>query len=330
MGAAVKKQNAAGGGRWVAWPPLGGAATLASSSSHGAPAHSATAVSDGSARAAGISLLVPGKSPAKHGRRGSAIGIGTIEEALIIPNKSPVRRKSSPFGARRSSAIGIENIQEGPEIREGSLSLHKAAESERTFPEPRSDHSSQSSPEMPTAKVVVSVGSKVNNNNNGGGGGGGGGGVGGVVVPHLSRSSSNASSFTSVAEEHEEGLDEYDTGLEERDVVVAPRHRGSRRRRRLGESLSSAGTPHKRDSFTYSTWLDDSATACVAAPGAATSPASACLAVSGDTTKPNGKVKGHAVMNHVIESRSHWQREHKRGQLLTPSEEEELKFEPCL
>ncbi|XP_061423945.1 rap1 GTPase-activating protein 1-like [Lethenteron reissneri] len=150
MGAAVKKQNAAGGAGGGVAPP-GGAATLASSSSHGAPLISHS-VSDGSARAAGISLLVPGKSPAKHGRRGSAIGIGTIEEALIIPNKSPVRRKSSPFGARRSSAIGIENIQEGPEIREGSLSLHKAAESERTFPEPRSDHSSQSSPEMPTAK----------------------------------------------------------------------------------------------------------------------------------------------------------------------------------
>ncbi|XP_078467398.1 LOW QUALITY PROTEIN: rap1 GTPase-activating protein 1 [Lampetra planeri] len=343
MGAAVKKQNAAGGAGGGVAPLGGGAATLASSSSHGAPLISHS-VSDGSARAAGISLLVPGKSPAKHGRRGSAIGIGTIEEALIIPNKSPVRRKSSPFGARRSSAIGIENIQEGPEIREGSLSLHKAAESERTFPEPRSDHSSQSSPEMPTAKVVVSVGSKVNNNNNGG-----------VVVPHLSRSSSNASSFTSVAEEHEEGLDEYDTGLEERDVVSRHATAGAGGGDGSGwpsipgggdddgskaadgerdvppqESLSSAGTPHKRDSFTYSTWLDDSATACVAAPGAATSPASACLAVSGDTSKPNGKVKGHAVMNHVIESRSHWQREHKRGQLLTPSEEEELKFEPCL
>uniref|UniRef100_A0A8C1HCJ1 RAP1 GTPase activating protein b n=1 Tax=Cyprinus carpio carpio TaxID=630221 RepID=A0A8C1HCJ1_CYPCA len=56
----------------------------------------------------------------------------------------------------------------------------------------------------------------------------------------LSRSSSNASSFTSVVEENEqehEATEDYDTGL---------------------ESLSSAGTPHKRDSFTYSSvWLED-------------------------------------------------------------------------
>ncbi|XP_032823953.2 rap1 GTPase-activating protein 1 isoform X4 [Petromyzon marinus] len=335
MGAAVKKQTAAGGGGGGV-ATAGGSATLASSS-HGAPLISHS-VSDSSARAAGISLLVPGKSPAKHGRRGSAIGIGTIEEALIIPSKSPVRRKSSPFGARRSSAIGIENIQEGPEIREGSLGSHKAAESDRTFPEPRSDHSSQSSPEMPTAKVVVSVGSKGNNNNGGG-----------ATALHLSRSSSNASSFTSVAEEHEEGLDEYDTGLEERDGASCHAGGGTGSwcpspgdgsyaadddRDVPQESLSSAGTPHKRDSFTCSTWLDDSMAVASSggggAPGAAASPASACLAVSGDTSKPNGKVKGHPVMNHLIESRSQWQRELKRGQLLTPSEEEELKFEPCL
>lgn len=54
----------------------------------------------------------------------------------------------------------------------------------------------------------------------------------------LSRSSSNASSFASVVEENEtEAMEDYDTGM---------------------ESLSSAGTPHKRDSLTYSTWLEDS------------------------------------------------------------------------
>lgn len=31
------------------------------------------------------SLLVPGKTPSKYGRRGSAIGIGTIEEVDIYP-----------------------------------------------------------------------------------------------------------------------------------------------------------------------------------------------------------------------------------------------------
>lgn len=55
----------------------------------------------------------------------------------------------------------------------------------------------------------------------------------------LSRSSSNASSFASVVEENEtEATEDYDTGM---------------------ESLSSAGTPHKRDSLNYSTWLEDSA-----------------------------------------------------------------------
>uniref|UniRef100_A0A8C2K6K8 RAP1 GTPase activating protein n=1 Tax=Cyprinus carpio TaxID=7962 RepID=A0A8C2K6K8_CYPCA len=66
----------------------------------------------------------------------------------------------------------------------------------------------------------------------------------------LSRSSSNASSFTSVVEENEqehEVTEDYDTGL---------------------ESLSSAGTPHKRDSFTYSSvWLEDgSGTASQSSP----------------------------------------------------------------
>uniref|UniRef100_A0A8C9R7Z6 RAP1 GTPase activating protein n=1 Tax=Scleropages formosus TaxID=113540 RepID=A0A8C9R7Z6_SCLFO len=85
--------------------------------------------------------------------------------SLIIPGKSPTRKKSGPFSSRRSSAIGIENIQEAEE------------------------------------------GSKV--------------------------------SFASVVEENEqEAVEEYDTGL---------------------ESLSSAGTPHKRDSFVYSSWVEDSA-----------------------------------------------------------------------
>ncbi|MGH0173587.1 UNVERIFIED_CONTAM: hypothetical protein FKN15_066008 [Acipenser sinensis] len=61
----------------------------------------------------------------------------------------------------------------------------------------------------------------------------------------LSRSSSNASSFASVVEENEV-LEEYDTGM---------------------ESLSSAGTPHKRDSFTYSPWLEDSVSSASAASG---------------------------------------------------------------
>lgn len=38
-------------------------------------------------------------------------------QSLIVPGKSPTRKKSGPFGSRRSSAIGIENIQEVQEKR---------------------------------------------------------------------------------------------------------------------------------------------------------------------------------------------------------------------
>ncbi|XP_078281661.1 rap1 GTPase-activating protein 1-like isoform X5 [Rhinoraja longicauda] len=166
------------------------------------------------------SLLVPGKSPSKHGRRGSAIGIGTIEELLIIPGKSPTRKKSGPFSSRRSSAIGIENIQEVAERRESMSSTQKTPDSGHISQEPKSDNSStQSSPEMPTTKNRVIINQKAPSEG----------------VQDLSRSSSNASSFTSVVEENE-ALEDYDTGM---------------------DSLSSNAS-HKRDSFTYSTWLDDS------------------------------------------------------------------------
>ncbi|KAG7472201.1 hypothetical protein MATL_G00106390 [Megalops atlanticus] len=173
----------------------------------------------------GISLLVPGKSPSKYGRHGSAIGIGTIEESLIIPGKSPTRKKSGPFSSRRSSAIGIENIQEVQErSRECSPSTQKTPDSGHASQDPKSENSSnQSSPEVPTTKNSSAMCCRA------------------PSIPEgndLSRSSSNASSFASVVEENEtEATEEYDTGM---------------------ESLSSAGTPHKRDSFTYSTWLEDS------------------------------------------------------------------------
>ncbi|XP_059396413.1 rap1 GTPase-activating protein 1-like isoform X10 [Carassius carassius] len=203
------------------------------------------------------SLLVPGKSPSKYGRRGSAIGIGTIEESLIIPGKSPTRKKSGPFSSRRSSAIGIENIQEVQEkriaallsedrtvlclslpsvtlkngrlvvdpsnSRECSPSTQKTPDSGHASQEPKSENSSnQSSPEVLITKNSSSMYCRA------------------PSIPEardLSRSSSNASSFASVVEENEtEATEDYDTGM---------------------ESLSSADTPHKRDSFTYSTWLED-------------------------------------------------------------------------
>ncbi|KAK5912082.1 hypothetical protein CesoFtcFv8_001988 [Champsocephalus esox] len=173
----------------------------------------------------GISLLVPGKSPSKYGRRGSAIGIGTIEESLIIPGKSPTRKKSGPFSSRRSSAIGIENIQEVQErSREVSPSTQRTTEGIHFFLENRSDNSSNhSSPEFPTTRNSLAMCCRA------------------PSIPEaqdLSRSSSNASSFASVVEEHE-AEEEYDTGLESASCV----------------------TPLKGESFRYSSMEDSSCSA---------------------------------------------------------------------
>ncbi|XP_034066869.1 rap1 GTPase-activating protein 1 isoform X14 [Gymnodraco acuticeps] len=159
---------------------------------------------------------------------GGAGGGGFFEsfKSLIIPGKSPTRKKSGPFSSRRSSAIGIENIQEVHEKREISLNTQKTPDSGHVSQDPKSDNSSnQSSPEALTSTKNSSLL---------------GGRAQSIPEGHdLSRSSSNASSFASVVEENEtEATEDYDTGM---------------------ESLSSAGTPHKRDSLNYSTWLEDSA-----------------------------------------------------------------------
>ncbi|XP_076598418.1 rap1 GTPase-activating protein 1 isoform X6 [Chaetodon auriga] len=169
------------------------------------------------------SLLVPGKSPSKYGRRGSAIGIGTIEESLIIPGKSPTRKKSGPFSSRRSSAIGIENIQEVQErSREVSPSTQRTPDSSHFSQENKSDNSSNhSSPEFPATKNSLAMCCRA------------------ASIPEaqdLSRSSSNASSFASVVEEHE-AEEDYDTGL---------------------ESVSCV-TPLKRESFVYNSAVEESA-----------------------------------------------------------------------
>uniref|UniRef100_A0A8C1C167 RAP1 GTPase activating protein b n=1 Tax=Cyprinus carpio carpio TaxID=630221 RepID=A0A8C1C167_CYPCA len=163
---------------------------------------------------------------------GEQMGLSTsdrpISISLSIPGKSPTRKKSGPFSSRRSSAIGIENIQEVQErsSREVSPSPQRTSDGGHTTQDFRLDNSSsQSSPEMQITKIGSALCCRA------------------PSIPEsqdLSRSSSNASSFTSVVEENEqehEATEDYDTGL---------------------ESLSSAGTPHKRDSFTYSSvWLED-------------------------------------------------------------------------
>ncbi|KAK5872065.1 hypothetical protein PBY51_012798 [Eleginops maclovinus] len=135
--------------------------------------------------------------------------------SLIIPGKSPTRKKSGPFSSRRSSAIGIENIQEVQErSREVSPSTQRTPEGSHFSLENRSDNSSNhSSPEFPTTRNSLAMCCRA------------------PSIPEaqdLSRSSSNASSFASVVEEHE-AEDEYDTGLESASCV----------------------TPLKGESFTY-------------------------------------------------------------------------------
>ncbi|KAM6172984.1 rap1 GTPase-activating protein 1 isoform 2-T2 [Erethizon dorsatum] len=182
--------------------------------------------------------------------------------SLIVPGKSPTRKKSGPFGSRRSSAIGIENIQEVQEKRESPPAGQKTPDSGHVSQEPKSENSStQSSPEMPTAKNRAETAAQR-----------------AEVLKDFSRSSSSASSFASVVEETE-GVDGEDTGL---------------------ESVSSSGTPHKRDSFLYSTWLEDSVstTSGGSSPGLSRSPHPDAGKV-GDPACPEIKIQLEASEPHT-------------------------------
>ncbi|XP_078105214.1 rap1 GTPase-activating protein 1 isoform X3 [Sander vitreus] len=160
----------------------------------------------------------------ENGAAGGGGGFFESFKSLIIPGKSPTRKKSGPFSSRRSSAIGIENIQEVQErSREVSPSTQRTPEGSLFS---QSDNSSNhSSPEFPATKNSLAMCCRA------------------ASIPEaqdLSRSSSNASSFASVVEEHEnehEAEDEYDTGQ---------------------ESVSCV-TPLKGDSFVYSSAVEDSA-----------------------------------------------------------------------
>ncbi|XP_034732112.1 rap1 GTPase-activating protein 1-like isoform X14 [Etheostoma cragini] len=226
----------------------------------------------------GISLLVPGKSPSKYGRRGSAIGIGTVEESLIVPGKSPTRKKSGPFSSRRSSAIGIENIQEVHEkSRENSPYTQKTPDSGHVSQDPKSDNSSnQSSPEVLTTKNSSYLAGRAPS----------------IPEAHdLSRSSSNASSFASVVEENEtEATEDYDTGM---------------------ESLSSAGTPHKRDSFPYNTWLEDNiSSTCTSSHGSSPGETGPGKPERGKGTDVRIKLErphDHQSSSHSHKSQCHWE-----------------------
>ncbi|XP_054641316.1 rap1 GTPase-activating protein 1 isoform X9 [Dunckerocampus dactyliophorus] len=143
------------------------------------------------------------------GSGGGGGGFFESFKSLIIPGKSPTRKKSGPFSSRRSSAIGIENIQEVQErSHEVSPCTHRTSDSGLLAQENKSDNSSShSSPEFPAAKNSLVMCCRA------------------PSIPEaqdLSRSSSNASSFASVVEEHE-AEEEYDTGLESVSAMT-PRH----------------------------------------------------------------------------------------------------------
>ncbi|XP_070615487.1 rap1 GTPase-activating protein 1 [Erythrolamprus reginae] len=156
-----------------------------------------------------------GQDGERRGRQQQLLRI--VFKSLIVPGKSPTRKKSGPFGSRRSSAIGIENIQEVQEKRESPTDSAKTPDGSHASQEPRSDTSSnQSSPEMPTTKNRTDpVMAKPE------------------AGHESSRSSSSASSFGSMVEDAEGCRDDT--------------------------SRESHAHSHKRDSFMYSTWLDDSA-----------------------------------------------------------------------
>ncbi|XP_051280647.1 rap1 GTPase-activating protein 1 isoform X3 [Dicentrarchus labrax] len=214
--------------------------------------------------------------------------------SLIIPGKSPTRKKSGPFSSRRSSAIGIENIQEVQEkSRENSPNTQKTPDSGHVSQDPKSDNSSnQSSPEvLTTTKNSSYLGGRA------------------PSIPEgqdLSRSSSNASSFASVVEENEtEATEDYDTGM---------------------ESLSSAGTPHKRDSFTYNTWMEDSiSSTSTTSRGNSPGPGKPERGKGTDIRIKLERPHDHQSSSHSHKSQSLWEMRQVQAFAMTNDEKEEEK-----
>ncbi|XP_061759135.1 rap1 GTPase-activating protein 1 isoform X11 [Nerophis ophidion] len=225
---------------------------------------------------------------------GSGGGGGFFEsfKSLIIPGKSPTRKKSGPFSSRRSSAIGIENIQEVQEkSRENSPSTQKTPDSGHVSQDQKSDNSSnQSSPEaLTTAKNSSYLCGRAPS----------------IPEGHdLSRSSSNASSFASVVEENEtEAAEDYDTGM---------------------ESLSSAGTPHKRDSLTYSTWLEDSiSSTSTNSRGSSPGPGKSERGKGTDIRIKLERPHDHQSSSHSHKSQSLWEMRQVQGLAMTNANNEE-------
>nr|XP_046221681.1 rap1 GTPase-activating protein 1-like isoform X12 [Oncorhynchus gorbuscha] len=215
-------------------------------------------------------------------------------KSLIIPGKSPTRKKSGPFSSRRSSAIGIENIQEVHEkiSRECLPGTQKTPDSGHATQDPKSENSSnQSSPEVLTTKNMFAL---CNNR------------AQSIPEGHdLSRSSSNASSFASVVEENEtEAMEDYDTGM---------------------ESLSSAGTPHKRDSLTYSTWLEDSmSTTSTTSRGCSPGPGKPDGGKGSDIRIKLDRPQDHQSSSHSHKTQSFWEMRGAQAFAVTNDDDEEV------
>ncbi|XP_029478095.2 rap1 GTPase-activating protein 1-like isoform X11 [Oncorhynchus nerka] len=215
-------------------------------------------------------------------------------KSLIIPGKSPTRKKSGPFSSRRSSAIGIENIQEVHEkiSRECLPGTQKTPDSGHATQDPKSENSSnQSSPEVLTTKNMFAL---CNNR------------AQSIPEGHdLSRSSSNASSFASVVEENEtEAMEDYDTGM---------------------ESLSSAGTPHKRDSLTYSTWLEDSmSSTSTTSRGCSPGPGKPDGGKGSDIRIKLDRPQDHQSSSHSHKTQSFWEMRGAQAFAVTNDDDEEV------
>uniref|UniRef100_A0A8C0KZ40 RAP1 GTPase activating protein n=1 Tax=Canis lupus dingo TaxID=286419 RepID=A0A8C0KZ40_CANLU len=145
------------------------------------------------AKAAGISLLIPGKSASRFGRRGSAIGIGTVEEVVVRGAAGSGGCLHVLFSARSrdgghigdvappcpwagSGGTSISRELQGllwgwpgaespccPRVprRESPPAGQKTPDSGHVSQEPKSENSStQSSPEMPTTKNRLGFGAR--------------------------------------------------------------------------------------------------------------------------------------------------------------------------
>ncbi|OPJ86301.1 hypothetical protein AV530_011440 [Patagioenas fasciata monilis] len=75
----------------------------------------------------------------------AANAAGPPDGALLVPGKSPSRRRPGPLGSRRSSAIGIESIQEAPAGRDGPAATPEGTCSTHSSPESRRHPDSASS-----------------------------------------------------------------------------------------------------------------------------------------------------------------------------------------